>query len=116
MGCDIHAFVEYGSETYYKTFCKIFLDRHYALFSVLADVRTSDGFPAICAPKGAPANLSFRVADCLKEWEGDAHSESWLTVDEVRLACSRVESQELKIVLEIMEGLPGARFVFWFDN
>ena len=58
-------------------------DRNYALFAILADVRNNYGIIPIDNPKGLPANLSKKVLECSTEWEGDGHSYSYFTFEEL---------------------------------
>ena len=122
MGCDIHAYIEYDDygDGKYDMWAKLHLNRHYLLFSVLADVRNNGEIEPVSAPKGLPGNLSLGVAD---EYENraDGHSESFLRLAEVGEALDRIKktkygSVDLEIIYEIMKRLENSRLVFWFDS
>ena len=121
MGCDIHDYIEtrddsgawtaFGNwsdqaakyyeegekpeepivlDTPYKE--RVYGDRNYELFSILADVRngygfagvdTGDGFVPISAPRGLPEDVTQLVRDVSESWGVDAHSHSWFTLDEI---------------------------------
>jgi hypothetical protein len=107
MGCDIHLYVEKRTPSgQWKSVDKwkdcdyddgrkcvdyedsFYHDRNYRLFSILADVRNDDkGHPSylkpICQPKGIPDDASTAVAREYKHWEGDAHSASWHTLEDL---------------------------------
>lgn len=111
MGCDIHMFVEY-KETfkneskwvngdYFKRnprfekdsawnnnefeLIELHGDRNYSLFSTLAGVRDySDKIIPVSEPKYLPEDISDFVNEHAKQWEGDAHTHSWLTLKEIR--------------------------------
>lgn len=66
--------------------------RSYDWFSVLADVRngygfagvrTGSGFNIISEPKGVPDDASPEWLEEVKQWDGDMHSKSWLSIDEL---------------------------------
>ena len=65
MGCDIHGYIEYSTETLvdknWRLFCKLHIDRDYILFNALAGVRgdKTNLFPL----KGLPKILSWQVKD-----------------------------------------------------
>lgn len=105
MGCDIHMHVEYRpthgnpgylwrSGDYYKMhyrgnreaeytvtdFCG---DRDYWLFAVLADVRNDGSFTYIDGPRGLPKDISEDVKREFDPWTYDAHSMSYLTLQEI---------------------------------
>jgi hypothetical protein len=178
MGCDIHGFVEYSTQTtgLFDIFAeRIWLDRDYRLFSALAGVRSDAGFSPRFPPRGLPERLSqwgflmahspvadldsndatyargfgsfvipAEVGDCdiissdhpsspfrFKIGyilDGGAHSHSWLTVDEIRLALAHAElliestPVDFQAIINAMQTLelksPAcvSRLVFWFDN
>lgn len=111
MGCDIHLYVEKREDSRWVTcdswetdpkypedrptvpYEKMwYRDRHYDLFSILADVRngrgfagvkTGQGFVPILQPRGIPEDA---CPEYLSEVEGyglDVHSHSWLTLREI---------------------------------
>lgn len=111
MGCDIHFYVErkvdgkwvtadtWTPDEYdagrmcvpYKT--RLYRDRNYDLFAMLANVRngygfagcdTGDGFKPLSEPKGLPADVSPEVKAESDHWGVDGHSHSWLTLTELK--------------------------------
>lgn len=90
MGCDIHAFIEerrIGSEDKFWWFASVEINRNYQLFALMAGVRYEvermNGFTPISTPKGLPDDVGFHVQGESESWEGDGHSHSWLTLDEL---------------------------------
>lgn len=97
MGCDIHVCCEYknrydkwvtaehfikeGQE--YKVLA-VYRERHYALFSALAGVRRySNDVEPVSEPKGMPVDCTPETMEMYKDWDLDAHSASWLTLEEL---------------------------------
>lgn len=86
MGCDIHTVVEIknanGNWIGIDEVPKEFSDRNYSTFAFLANVRNSfntKGFK----PKGWPEDMSEMSKEMEEKWEGDSHSESYLTLKEL---------------------------------
>ncbi len=70
MGCDIHAYIEYGPSSVERElgtkqwvgfFGAIHLDRDYHLFAALSDTRNDGEIEPVCEPRGLPATLSSWV-------------------------------------------------------
>jgi len=107
MGCDIHLYVEKKENdewisadiwelndntldvSYDK---KIYNERNYNLFAILANVRngygfaginTGDEFVPISIPKGLPTDCDERIKIVSDMWGCDGHSHSWLTLKEL---------------------------------
>jgi hypothetical protein len=66
--------------------------RNYNLFGILADVRNGrgvagcdlgDGFVPIDSPRGIPNDVSDSVQGLFNGWGGDAHSDSYFTLEEL---------------------------------
>lgn len=119
MGCDIHAYSEYydmatgkwvladpvtanpdydpddeysGEPFEVKWEDRIFDDRNYNLFAILADVRngrgfagveTGEGFNPIAPCKGLPFDLSDEVLIAAERWGVDGHSHTYYTLLEL---------------------------------
>lgn len=110
MGCDIHLYVEefrngawvsvdkwaldkYGSGRMTVNYDdRLYDDRNYNLFAILADVRnwrgfagvkTGQGFNPIAPQRGLPSDCSAQVAAESENYGCDGHSHSWLTVREI---------------------------------
>ena len=69
-----------------------FHDRNYNLFSILANVRngsgfagvkTGDGYEPISDCRGIPADASPEYQELVEQWNGDGHSHTWVTLDEI---------------------------------
>ena len=103
MGCDIHAHIEYrrvdrvgrrlprrGLPSW-RQYASLNVNRNYALFSVLANVRNERGndivIEPVSMPKELPVDLSWAVKDEFeRHWKADAHSCSWLSLEDLRRA------------------------------
>ena len=113
MGCDIHMYVERKKDgkwiaaraelfviedEEYNTVPdipyeqKIYSDRNYSLFAILANVRngfgfagcdTGEGFVPIAEPRGLPNDVCMEVKEVSDEWDCDGHSHSWFTLEEL---------------------------------
>ncbi|MFN4973819.1 MAG: hypothetical protein ACK5GV_01080 [Bacteroidota bacterium] len=94
MGCDIHAFIEYVYEddSITNTFCgdEMCFGRDYDLFSLLAGVRGLSspfvqprGFPVADKATGIYAP-NWQVSEKYSQYGSDAHSATWLTLDELK--------------------------------
>lgn len=107
MGCDIHLYQEkkvngkwvtadkwrmekdQGVESEYVTFeDRLWADRNYRLFAVLANVRNGYGFAGIVTgdpvlpialPRGVPDDACEQYKAEAERWGQDGHSHSWLT-------------------------------------
>jgi len=84
MGCDIHEMIEVESTYRWLNAGDPNSDRNYTIFSVLADVRNSDGVPFISSPRGVPENCSQEFEALVEYWGADAHSLSWVTLEEMK--------------------------------
>ena len=139
MGTDIHIHVEYlrrkkGKKPRWIHVNKDFEEyRNYQVFGILAGAR-SDIEP-LFPPRGLPDDVSLETLRIHKDWEGDAHTESWLTTEEFGMCLNALEEiykrrdpddyqdewlKEYRLVHKYMkdsddEGEP-ARIIFWFDN
>jgi hypothetical protein len=60
----------------------LYSGRNYALFTVLANVRSRHGYEVISTPRGLPDDVSDEVNQYLDE-DGDLHSRSYLTLNEL---------------------------------
>ena len=87
MGCDIHTHLERqradGSWEQLQLGYEPLGHRDYGLFGVLADVRNYSVVPPIAEPRDLPEDVSPEVRANFEEWECDAHTPSWLTVQEL---------------------------------
>lgn len=86
MGCDIHSYAEYKDEQG-KWHCIEGLEpfhwRSYTNFAFLAGVRNNDGLKPISVPRGLPEDCSDKVREASDAWEGDGHTHSWLSMQEL---------------------------------
>lgn len=94
-------------------------NRSYHYFGRLAGVRHWDDETfRLWAPRGAPDDLSNRVRMSLEVWNGDAHTPSWQTFDE--LLNHPVMQEEFPHILEILRSCvrdtSKARMFYFFDN
>jgi hypothetical protein len=86
MGCDIHSHAERKTESgKWEAVPGLlpFSSRSYGTFGFLADVRNYSGLTPIAPPRGFPADASGYVVAEYEGWGGDAHTPSWLSVEEL---------------------------------
>lgn len=110
MGCDIHLYVEKKVDDVWISVDKwtgnntgdgrmtvecddeFYNGRNYDLFAILADVRngrgfagcyTGEGFNPIAATRGLPEDVCEAVKAEYDAWDGDGHSHSYFTVEEL---------------------------------
>ena len=136
MGCDIHAFLEVKIRGKWLLVNHPDVERNYHLFERMAGVR-GDESRAIVPPRGLPKNVSPGTR-LHHEWqEGDAHSMSWLEMEELKKLERWTEAHGYKWsyftdnfgyllgnmiynLKEYPENYPkeikDVRLVFWFDN
>ena len=96
--------------------------RNYGLFSILADVR-GDEVP-IDLPRGIPSDASAGYRYMCERWDGDAHSHSYFTLEELlKVDWSKYESDYVSEFLETIESMKDIdrdpskiRCCFFFDN
>ena len=123
MGCDIHLFCEYR-EDYDTWKCAdhfrirtddvpdkiniqsandypkyldpvpLYSDRSYALFSLLAGVRSSGGVEQIDDRRGLPHDVSEIVKAYSDYWDADGHSHSWYTAKELLKKKYKLEEEQ----------------------
>lgn len=148
MGCDIHLYSETFKDGKWVADCantfnvdvddNDYVDmtssysegRDYALFGLLCNgVRCQ--WPWSFEERGFPNDASDELQKLCKQWDGDGHSHSWLTVAELKgksvemLIQPEMEARELnRYLTQLINGLPASasdnpeqqRIVFWFDN
>lgn len=86
MGCDIHAHAEKMNAS--GQWVRLDIEdplggRDYGKFGFLAGVRNYSEIKPIAELRGIPDDASLGTKDNYEAWEGDAHSASWLTLDEL---------------------------------
>jgi hypothetical protein len=139
MGCDIHFHAEVKINGIWHHYAQKDVDRNYALFAKMANVRNQDlEIEPISDAKGLPEDLSFLTNFFYQREKIDAHSESWLSAEEIAILGEWIkgqiwganfrESQDFgwlfgnswSSFLRYREDYPNEvediRFVFWFDN
>lgn len=148
MGCDIHLFLESQQSDGTWESCDVWEPlmydgkvrwgeprralrtythgRNYNLFAALAGARKwhfLDCSPPASPPKGVPEDMSIPVSDYYKLGEGNWHTPSWLTTEEILSydfsqwgdTCNEFLSEVVPKMQEI-DRYGKARIVFWFDN
>ena len=129
MGCDIHFYVEANiddqwcsadhwddSDGFFEARIPFYEDRNYALFGELAGVRGYDQEP-IDDPRGLPDDASSEVKKAAKEWGSDAHSHTWLLLEEIVGTGLPFDTlRKLEILAEAVGGPRCVRIIAWFDN
>lgn len=140
MGCDIHLHIEVKINGEWLHYSNRHVDRHYALFAKMANVRNRENeIVPISAPKGMPPDASTVTTFSYYEWDLDGHSYSWLSASEIAVLANWVKEQSwgsgafyfedmfgflfgnsfpgfTKHPEDRPKGLQDVRFVFWFDN
>lgn len=103
---------------------ELYNGRNYGLFSILADVRNNGSIEPIHIEKGIPLDASTGYLYKCQQWEGDAHSHTYYTLDELlNVDWSKYESfyvGEFMDTLEEMKRIDSdplnVRCCFFFDN
>ena len=98
--------------------------RNYYLFSILADVRNGGGVEPINYPKGIPDDASSGYKFIYDRWNGDGHSHSFFTLEELlNVDWSEYESEYIGDFMETLEKMTkidsdpiNVRCCFFFDN
>jgi hypothetical protein len=114
MGCDIHFYVErevngswVGAQCPQSTLpswssekrrSSWYLGRSYILFGVLAGVR-SNWLPTPIKVRGMPDKVSPLIKKEADKWKGDAHSHSYITLEE--LICFETLTAEQSLYLNL---------------
>jgi hypothetical protein len=107
---------------------RFYRGRNYYLFSVLAGVR-GDGDKNLGVdehgPKGIPDDASFGFRSVVKQWDGDGHSHSYFTLEELLSINWSDYNQEdwlddFIVTIDKMKSIDTdptkVRCVFFFDN
>lgn len=139
MGCDIHLHSEVKIKGKWRHHSTIEVRRNYALFAKMADVRNGFEILPISQPKGLPSDIS-EVTSVYRDKRGtDGHSDSFLTLEEIKDLCNYIDEQDSWCFPERShdifggffgnyytdfeyegeyspKGIEDVRFVFWFDN
>lgn len=121
MGCDIHAGIERKIEGKWILTEWLHIERSYTLFSRLAGVRAIGLDPKpVAKPRGIPDEVSDGFKYHLNYWEGDAHSISWLTLEEMKSYGAwdgiGYSMRPVEVIQEMEFGDQPSRLVFFFDN
>jgi hypothetical protein len=85
MGCDIHSHAERRVGDGWEAIPGLhpFDWRSYGMYGFLAGVRNYSAVPEIAPKRGVPDDLSAGVRGEYDGWDSDAHSASWLSVEEL---------------------------------
>lgn len=85
MGCDIHTHAERRVDGKWQAVPEVtpFDWRSYGMYGFLAGVRNYSAVPQIAQRRDVPADLSGPVREDYERWDCDAHSASWLSLDEL---------------------------------
>ena len=146
MGCDIHLHIEIligdGFPGYWEHWAAPAVTRNYDMFSKMANVRNDGSIKPIDDPRGLPSDISLMTKLAYKEEEPDAHSASYLNVDEIAELAEFLktlqpeDSIKSRLDFDLEHGIlrtyllgnsftckedwpewvKDVRFVFWFDN
>jgi hypothetical protein len=90
MGCDIHAWAEKRVPSprgerwdSLRVEPSPFEWRSYSVFAFLAGVRNYSAIEPIEEPRGFPTDAGEKAQANYERWNGDAHTPSWLTIEEL---------------------------------
>ncbi len=126
MGCDIHLIVEAKTYAGWHSIHHPHIDRWYALFSLMAGVRSyDDSPPPISQPRGLPSDVSD-IARIILAGD-DNQSLSWLSSEEWERVCATMGKDAVRSDLSDVVPYEVAgdyrdkrildyRVVFAFDN
>ncbi len=130
MGCDIHLHIEVKIGGVWHHYGAPNVSRNYALFERMAGVR-GEVENAISPPKGLPSDISVVTRLSADKWEGDGHSHSWLSAEEISILDDNKQDMEYDLLHQYFfetsfsgfwryeedrpKGIEDLRFVFWFD-
>ena len=105
MACDIHSFAEKKTDQGWRfTGLRPFEWSWYGLFGFLADVRNYSAVPPIAERRGFPENASDAVHEEYSNWGDDAHSASWLTVQELSEFDYDALMEDRRVTIQFPEG------------
>lgn len=137
MSCDIHCHAEVKIDGTWHHYSEITIDRNYKIFAFLAGVRAEVDEKAAFPVRGLPEDISRVTQLTYKDWECDAHTESWIGATEIErvirtfpdVITRRSRGYSASIFLfrnyyeefirdreEFPKELQDVRWVFWFDN
>lgn len=99
-------------------------NRNYYIFSILADVRNSGEVEPLDYPRGIPNDASIGYLYKCGQWDSDAHSHSYFTLDELlNVDWSQYDSDYIEELMETIEKMKeidddplNVRCCFFFDN
>lgn len=99
-------------------------NRNYYIFGILADVRNDGGVEPINYPKGIPDDASTGYLYKCEQWDSDAHSHSYFTLEELlNVDWSEYEPAYISDFMETLEKMKeidndplNVRCCFFFDN
>lgn len=98
--------------------------RNYYLFSILADVRNGGSVEPIDGDRGIPDDASSGYLYKCNQWNGDAHSHSYFTLEELlNVDWSQYDQEYIDEFMETLEKMKdidenplNIRCCFFFDN
>lgn len=99
-------------------------NRNYYIFSILADVRNSGEVEPLGYPRGIPNDASIGYLYKCGQWDSDAHSHSYFTLEELlNVDWSQYDSDYIEELMETIEKMKeidddplNVRCCFFFDN
>lgn len=129
MGCDIHLHSEIKIQGTWYHYSHVSVTRSYTLFGKMAGVRNKEVTP-LSLPKGIPSDCSVVTLMDYEDWNGDAHSASFLSWSEIVELGSWIKNRgedefdyfgyflhnDYSDVSAAPDYIEDVRFVFWFDN
>lgn len=104
MGCDIHSHAERkNADGKWEKVPDLqpFASRNYGTFGFLADVRNYSDLTPISQPRGVPQDVSLEVSEDYEAWGSDAHSASWLSVEELAAFDYEAQCEDRRVTRQV---------------
>jgi hypothetical protein len=107
MGCDIHTHAERKVDGKYEAIKDLhpFDWRSYAMFGWFADVRNYSDVPPLSDERGLPDDVSDSVRTEHMGWGGDAHTASWMSVEELTAFNYDQPVEDRRVMVQLAENV-----------
>ena len=83
MGCNIHGYLEILTDSGWYALQALSSDRDYDSYGVLFGVRVYIEIPPVVEQRGIPEDAYYKTKEAYEEWNGDAHSPTWMNVKDL---------------------------------
>ena len=110
MGCDIHSYAEKKVGDKWEVIPYLIDEtflywRSYRVFGWLAGVRNYFDVTSIAPVRGIPIDASSEVREKLEEWGLDAHTASWISLDEFLAFDYNSPVEDCRVTRQIASGV-----------